>query len=114
MDRISESLLTEFSQEHDLMSLPDDARFEHFAAHVTVWRSYSETFDTEEVVTGAGGDTGLDAIAVLVNGFLVTDVDTLRDQFEDAPYLEVVFIFEVLGLLRSNNRYVRFWSTRFF
>src|SRR5713226_5269154 len=70
MDRITESLLDEFSREHDIVALPQDKRFEHFASYVTVRRQYSETFDTEEIVTGAGGDIGIDAIAIIVNGSL--------------------------------------------
>jgi hypothetical protein len=92
MDRISESLLTEFSGEHGISLLPEDQRFEHFAAFVTVRRHYSETFDTTEIVTGAGNDTGIDGIAVIANGSLITDVESL-EQTDGAGHLDVVFIF---------------------
>jgi len=58
MDRISESLLAEFSAEHGIAHLLEEKRFEHFASYITVRRQYAETFDTEDIVTGAGGDTG--------------------------------------------------------
>ena len=93
MDRVSESLLNEFSTEHAITALPEDRRFEHFAAYITIQRHYTETFDSDDVVTGAGGDTGIDAIAVIVNGSLVTDIDSLEEQADRAGSLDVTFVF---------------------
>lgn len=47
MDRVSESLVNEFSNERGLGALDEAKRFEHFACFITVGRHYSETFDTE-------------------------------------------------------------------
>ncbi len=93
MDRVTESLLTEFSEEHQIAALPEDKRFEHFAASVTVQRHYAETFDSDDIVTGAGSDTGLDAIAIIVNGALVSDIETFEDHAEMFGNLDVVFVF---------------------
>jgi len=93
MDRISESLLHEFSIDNALFTLAEDKQFEHFASFITVHRSYSETFDTEDVVTGTGGDTAIDGIAIIVNGQLITDAESLADQDASAGYLDVIFIF---------------------
>jgi hypothetical protein len=93
MDRITESLLDDFSNQSGLEKLPQADRFEHFAGYVTVRRQYSETFDSSDIVCGAGNDTGIDAIAILVNGSLVTDLDALREILAEAPYIEVAFIF---------------------
>lgn len=93
MDRITESLLDEFSKAHDIATLPQEKRFEHFASYVTVRRQYSETFETEEIVTGAGSDTGIDAIAIIVNGSLITDFDNLKDLISVSDHLDVMFIF---------------------
>src|ERR1043166_1668675 len=93
MDRVSESLLNEFSEEHEITALPEDRRFEHFAAAITIQRHYTDSFDSEEVVTGAGGDTGIDAVAIIVNGSLITDVETLEEQTENAGSLDATFVF---------------------
>lgn len=93
MDKISRGLLDEFSKEHGIAHLPDSERFEHFAAYITVQRHYSETFDSEEVVTGPGADTGIDAIAILVNGALVTDLQALEEQADRVGNLDVTFMF---------------------
>jgi hypothetical protein len=93
MDRITESLLDEFTKDHDLGALAQDIRFEHFASYVTVRRQYSETFDTEEIVTGSGGDIGIDAIAIIVNGTLITDLDSFNEMESESDHLDVMFIF---------------------
>ena len=92
MDRVTESLLTKFSGEHSLSALPEDKRFEHFASYITVRQKHRETFDTTSIATGGGNDTGIDAIAVLVNGQLVADVDEL-DDVASSGSLDVMFIF---------------------
>ncbi len=93
MDRITQSLLEDFTREHELTALDGAKRFEHFASYVAVRRHHAETFDTFEINVGGGCDTGIDAIAVIVNGSLVTDVEEFRDHFSGAGYLDVMFIF---------------------
>jgi hypothetical protein len=94
MDRITESFLSEFLRERELESLEKSAQFEHFASHVAVRRHYNgDTFDTADIVTGSGGDTGVDAIAILVNGSLVTDVESLEEHADLSGNFDVVFVF---------------------
>ena len=92
MDRVTENLLAKFTEEHALSALPEDGRFEHFASYITVRQQHRETFDTTDIETGGGNDTGIDAIAILVNGQLVTDVDELAD-VAAAGSLDVMFVF---------------------
>jgi hypothetical protein len=93
MDRITKSLLDEFSREHDLASLEEDKQFEHLAAFLTVHRHHSETFDTGDIVTGSGNDTGIDGIAVIVNGAIATEPETVEELAQSNGYLDVVFVF---------------------
>jgi hypothetical protein len=93
VDRITKSLLDEFSRDYGLDSLDEDDRFEHFASFVTVHRQHSETFDTSEIVLSDSGGLGIDAIAIIVNGNLVTDVDSFNERADDASYLDVTFVF---------------------
>lgn len=93
MDRITKSLLDEFSRDYGLNGLDEDVRFEHFATYVTVHRQYSETFDTAEIVLGKNAGMGIDSVAIVVNGNLVTDVDSFNDPADEAGYLDVTFIF---------------------
>src|SRR5271157_1637572 len=93
MDRITKALLDEFSKEHDILKLDEDKRFEHFSSYLTVVRFLSETFDTSDVVTGSGGDTGIDGIATIINGSLVSDADLVEEYAERNGYLDVDFLF---------------------
>lgn len=93
MDRITSALMAEFSGENQLDQLPEETRFEHFAAYLATSRHLADTFDTADLVTGAGGDTGIDAVAVLVNGSLVTDSELVTELAETNGYLDVTFVF---------------------
>ena len=94
MDRITEGFLNEFSTEFGLAGLPEKDRFELFCGWLSVRRHYSEsTFDPADLVTGSGGDTGFDALAIIVNNNLVTDVDTVEDLLSLNGYLDVNFVF---------------------
>jgi hypothetical protein len=90
MDRVSESLLNEFSSERGIAHLSEDKRFEHFVNFITVGRHYGDSFDTEDVLVGSA--TGIDGIAVIVNGILVTDVESL-EEMDGAAELDVTFVF---------------------
>src|SRR4051812_44333064 len=92
MDRITQSLFDEFSCEHDLGHLAEDRRFEHFVAYVTIRRYHNEIFDTSNVVVGSGADTGIDAIAIIVNGMLITDVEEFEEHANISSSLDGQFI----------------------
>ena len=93
MNIIIKSLLNEFSAEQELGRLPEDQRFEHFAAFVTVKRQHRDTFSTSDVVTGSGGDSGIDGFAAIVNGTLVPDIDELEDIASTSGHLDVTLVF---------------------
>ena len=92
MDRITKSLLDEFSRDYSLDDFHEDKPFEHVASYVTVHRQYSETFDTSEIVL-ADKSMGIDAMATIINGHLITDVNSLYELAEEVSYLDVTFIF---------------------
>jgi hypothetical protein len=93
MDRITEQLLEQFSSENGLEGLPEDTRFEHLAAFLAVRRHYSRALDSHDLATGSGNDTGIDAVAIIVNGVLITDVDMVQELLDQNGYLEATFIF---------------------
>jgi hypothetical protein len=90
LDRITAALLADFSREYDLDSLPEDERFEHLACHLVVKRHFGQTFSTADILTGSA--TGIDGIAVIVNGTLVEDVEALKQLADDSDYLEATFV----------------------
>lgn len=93
MHRIIESLLSEFSQEHELDGLTEEKQFEHFCSFIAVKRHFGEVFNTYDIVTGGSNDTGIDGIAIIANGSLITDLDFLEELSTNSDYLDVTFIF---------------------
>lgn len=92
MERIVESLLAEFVTEYSFADQKPDKQFEHFCAHIAIRTHYKKSFATEEVVTGRGGDTTIDAVAIIVNGVLITEIGALEAQ-DELGTLDVAFVF---------------------
>lgn len=93
MDRITKSLLDEFVAEHGLCELPEDRAFEHFASHLAVSSHHGESFSTDDICVGAGGDCGIDGIAFIVNGRLVTEPEEVEDLSSGCNYLDATLVF---------------------
>lgn len=93
MDRITKSFLDTFRNEQSLGELTDSDLFEYFADYCVVSSAYEEEFDTADVHVGGDGDLGLDGLAIIVNGALVTSVDEARDLLGINGFLDVKFIF---------------------
>jgi hypothetical protein len=96
--------LAEFSAEHNLENLGEAKQFEHLSCFAVVKQHHNIHFDTDDIVTGDGdqnqqgndghgNDTGIDGIAILVNGSLVTDVEVLSQYGDETASLDVQFIF---------------------
>jgi AIPR protein len=90
MDLVTQSLLASFRQEE---SLPDEIDeptvFEHFVNFISVSSEYSDEFDVEDIHTGGGDDLGIDGIALLANGTLVSDLAEIEDLAVANKYLEI-------------------------
>lgn len=93
MDRITKQLLSEFVEQNQLHTLAEDTAFEHFAGSLVTSSHYSETFSSDDIAVGAGGDCGIDCFAVLVNGTMVTEPEEIADLAETNGYLDVSFVF---------------------
>lgn len=93
MDRITKSLLDEFSNNSELTHLDESTRFEHFGSYLAVTRHYADSFDTGDIVTGSGGDTGIDGLCILVNGVLITEPEAVEELAETNGYVDATFVF---------------------
>jgi hypothetical protein len=98
VDLINQNLLTSFSDEYDLDGMPEEDRFERFAAFSMIRQHYARSFALDDVSTGQsgegrGGDTALDAVAIIVNNQLVTDIDAVDGLIEQNGTLDATFIF---------------------
>jgi len=93
MDRITKALLDEFIQQNALNALKEDKAFEHFAGYLVTVGHYPESFSTDDICVGAGGDCGIDCISIIVNGSLVTEPEEIEDLATTNGYLDVSFVF---------------------
>jgi hypothetical protein len=93
MNKITKALVESFCKENGIVNLAPHAQFEHFATDIILNRYFGGDYDISDVVVGSGGDTGIDAIAIIVNGRLIVDLDDFRDVSEHSNSLDVTFIF---------------------
>jgi len=93
MDKITKSLLTEFSAENSFNKMAEDTQFENFASYLAIGRLLAESFDTTETVVGGGTDTGIDAIGIIVNGSLIDDWKDVQEYAERNGFIDAQFVF---------------------
>lgn len=92
MDRITESLITELLTTLEINSEGEAKDFEKLANHTVVSNEYNKTFDIEAITVGEGNDTGIDGIAIIVNGQLVDSTEEVDDLLEKNNFLEIEYI----------------------
>ncbi|MGO4366456.1 AIPR family protein [Pseudomonas sp. PAB10] len=93
MDRITKQLVEDFLVSQEIDSLTPSDNFEIFANYCVVSKEYNRTFDPAEICIGSGNDTGIDGVAIIVNGYLVEDVEEVQDLIDQNGYLEATYIF---------------------
>jgi hypothetical protein len=93
VDRITKSLIEAFLKEHEIESEGEAIDFEKFCNYCVISREYPETFKVEDVSVGSSNDTGLDGIAIIVNGKLVDSIEEVDDLADINKRMEATFIF---------------------
>ena len=93
LDQITKALIEEFLSDAGLSPSSVEKDFEKFATHVLVGPQIDGAVDFGNVVAGDGGDTGIDAVAIVVNGELITDPDKIDELVGDGATLDVHYIF---------------------
>jgi hypothetical protein len=90
MDRITQNQLNEFIREFCLESLPEDEAFEYFTGYLITLNHFQESFSIDDIHVGSGGDLGIDSIAIIVNGNIVSNPEEIEDIADNSSYLDVV------------------------
>ena len=93
LDQITKALVAEFLDQAQMASGGEATDFERFVAHVVIAPQIDAALDYGAVLTGSGGDTGLDAIGIIVNGQLATDPDDIDVLADGGATLDVNYIF---------------------
>lgn len=93
MDRITESLIKELLLNQELKSKGESKDFEKLVNYTIISNEYNKTFDIENLTIGEGNDTGVDGLAIIVNGQLIDSKEEVDDLIEKNNFLDVEFIF---------------------
>lgn len=92
MDRITTSYVKDFTTMQDRAETTESTAFEHFVNYTVLSHEYPNRFDIDDVHTGNSA-LGIDGIAFVVNGKMVTSPDEVDDLVELNKYLEVQIVF---------------------
>jgi hypothetical protein len=92
MDRVTKTYLDAFAEEQQL-TLSDPVMFEHFVDYCVVSDLFDDEFNVAEIHTGGGNDLGIDGIAIIANGVLVTSPEEVTDLVDLNGSLDVTFVF---------------------
>ncbi len=93
MDRITKQLLNDFLSAEEIPASDESEDFERFCNYAVLSSEYGKSFDVEDITVGSGSDTGIDGLAIIVNGHLVSDVDEIDDLLESNGYLDITYVF---------------------
>lgn len=96
MDRITKGYLRTFAASQELDQISDESRlFEMFSCYCVLSHEYNETFNLSDIITGGGGDSGIDGVAIIANNLIVQSVeefDDLIDQVHTISELKFIFV----------------------
>ena len=94
MDRIIQSYMDSFLQSQQIEEKNPSKQFEMFASYCSVEQIYADNYNLEDIIIGDGGDCGIDAVAIVVNGTFITSKEEIDDLLEMNKKLsEINFIF---------------------
>ena len=94
MDRIVQSYMESFLSSQQIEEKDLSKQFEMFAAFCAVEKHYTDTYSHTDIITAEGGDCGIDAIAIIINGTMITSAEEVDDLIElNKKLSEISFIF---------------------
>lgn len=96
MDIVTKSWFDKFRNNFELMSIEESSAFELFSIYSVVSKYVDSNVLSKDILmeiqVGNGGDWGLDGIAVVVNGKIVSSLQEVQDLHSANGYLEVKII----------------------
>lgn len=93
MDRIVKNLIDDLLKSLELSSDGQEKDFEKFANYCLITKEYNKSFDLESTCTGSGDDTGIDGLAIIVNGQLIENKEDIDFLLTSNNYLEGTYVF---------------------
>lgn len=94
MDRIVQSYIDDFLRSQQINETDKSKQFEMFASYCAIAQQYTELFDLNDILTGDGGDCGIDGIAIIANGTIIASKEVVDDLIElNKGLTDMMFIF---------------------
>lgn len=94
MDRIIQSYMETFLASQQITEKEQSKQFELFASYCAIEQHYSDTYNLSDIITADGGDCGIDAIAIIVNGTMIISEEEIDDLLELNKNLsDISFVF---------------------
>lgn len=94
MDRIVQSYMNGFLKSQQISEKDLSKQYELFSAYCVISQQFSDIFDLNDVITGAGGDCGIDSMAIIANGTMINSKEEIDDLIElNKALIETSFIF---------------------
>lgn len=94
MDRIVQSYIDDFLKSQQIRENELSKQFEMFSSYCAIAQQYTELFDLNDVLTGAGGDCGIDGIAIIANGTIISSTEEVDDLIElNKGLSDILFVF---------------------
>lgn len=92
MNHIIKSYVETHKKEYSLDDYNLSNQFEHFINKCIVNRMTLDRFDPQDILTEKG-EIGIDGIAIIINGQLVTDLESCHDIYSQDRNVKVKFVF---------------------
>lgn len=93
MDAITRANVCQFIEQNGIAITDPAKQFELFGAYCVLSSILEDSLDLEAVSTGSGGDCGIDTLAIVANGALLSEPDQVQDIIDNNKYLDVQFFF---------------------
>lgn len=94
MNKIIQNLVTNFKQvQCSEIDITETQAFEYFSAYLAIGSLTENTSDTNQTVVGHDNQPSVDAIGIIVNGNLISNIDEIDHAIDFNKYLEVDFVF---------------------
>ena len=93
MDRIVGSLVEDLLSIQEISSESSEKDFERFVNYSIISKEFNRSFDIDDTLTGSGDDTGIDGIAIIVNGQLIQSKEEIDFLISSNNFLEVSMVF---------------------
>ena len=93
MDRITKQLVKELVKTQEIKSKKESEHFELFVNYSIISDEHNRTFNLNDISIGSGHDTGIDGLAIIVNGSIINSANEIDDFEERNGFLDVSYIF---------------------